>query len=87
VGLPQPNQATDPASLGPSQHTNSCVCRSDAKRVQTVWRSSFMRAADLRFLVGAGEGNRTLMTSLEGVPHHAVRGADLAILMTGSGRC
>jgi hypothetical protein len=34
---------------------------------------------DLGFLVGAGEGNRTLMTSLEGVPHGAVVGADLHV--------
>jgi hypothetical protein len=35
--------------------------------------------ADLGFLVGAGEGNRTLMTSLEGVPYGPVMGADLGI--------
>ena len=28
--------------------------------------SDLVRPVDLRFLVGAGEGNRTLMTSLEG---------------------
>jgi hypothetical protein len=41
---------------------------------------------DLGFLVGAGDGNRTRMASLEGVPQHAVMGADQPIVMTGGGR-
>jgi hypothetical protein len=41
---------------------------------------------DLVFLGGAGEGNRTLMTSLEGVPRRAVMGADLHVGVTGSSR-
>jgi hypothetical protein len=43
---------------------------------------SGLLACDLGFRVGAGEGNRTLMTSLEGVPQQAVTSPDLAILMT-----
>jgi hypothetical protein len=41
---------------------------------------------DLQFWVGAGEGNRTLMTSLEGVPHRAVVGADLHVGVAGGNR-
>jgi hypothetical protein len=41
---------------------------------------------DLRFLDGAGEGNRTLMTSLEGVPPGAVVGADLHVGVSGGSR-
>jgi hypothetical protein len=41
---------------------------------------------DLGFWVGAGEGNRTLMTSLEGVPHGAVVGADLHVGVAGGSR-
>ena len=41
---------------------------------------------DLGFWVGAGEGNRTLMTSLEGVPHGAIVGADLYLGVAGSNR-
>jgi hypothetical protein len=36
--------------------------------------------------VRAGEGNRTLMASLEGVPQHPVMGTDLRIVMTGGSR-
>ena len=43
------------------------------------------RPPDLRFWVGAGEGNRTLMTSLEGVPHAAVVGADLHVGVSAGG--
>jgi hypothetical protein len=39
-----------------------------------------------RLLAGAGEGNRTLMTSLEGVPHRAVVGADLHVGVAGGSR-
>ena len=35
------------------------------------------RAAACGLVFGAGEGNRTLMTSLEGVPSIAVRAAEL----------
>jgi hypothetical protein len=41
---------------------------------------------DLGWDHGAGEGNRTLMTSLEGVPHRAVVGADLRIGVSDSNR-
>jgi hypothetical protein len=41
---------------------------------------------DLGFWIGAGEGNRTLMTSLEGVPRMAVVGADLHVRLAGSSR-
>ena len=41
---------------------------------------------DLVFLGGAGEGNRTLMTSLEGVPRIAVEGADLHAGVSAGGR-
>ncbi len=41
---------------------------------------------DLGFLVGAGEGNRTLMTSLEDVPRTAVMGPVLQLRVTGGDR-
>ena len=41
---------------------------------------------DLVFLGGAGEGNRTLMTSLEGVPRMAVVGAGLRVRVSGDDR-
>src|ERR1700675_2077039 len=45
--MPQLNHAADspPRALAPClQHRNSRVCRSDAKRMETVWRSSMVRA-------------------------------------------
>ena len=41
---------------------------------------------DLGLWVGAGEGDRTLMTSLEGVPHRAVVGADLHVGVAAGSR-
>jgi hypothetical protein len=38
-------------------------------------------SADLGFRVGAGELNRTIMTSLEGVPRHARIPCDLRIVL------
>ena len=38
-------------------------------------------------LVGAARRNRTLMTSLEGVPHRAVTAPDLRIVVTGAASC
>jgi hypothetical protein len=35
----------------------------------------------------AGDGNRTRMTSLEGVPHRAVTAPDLRIVVTGAASC
>lgn len=52
-------------------------------------RDYFPNGTDLRScenLVGAGEGSRTLMTSLEGVPQRCRRGADLAIWVSMSTR-
>src|SRR5262252_9506387 len=43
-----------------------CVARTSRLRRAVVPHSDLVRPVDLRFLVGAGEGNRTLMTSLEG---------------------
>jgi hypothetical protein len=40
-------------------------------------------AADLGRSVGAGDGNRTRMTSLDGVPHRAVTVPGLRISVTG----
>ena len=44
------------------------------------------QGCDLGISVGAGEGNRTLMTSLEGVPPMAVVGAGLRIRVSDSNR-
>src|SRR6266581_5365963 len=41
---------------------------------------------DLRWSRRAGEGNRTLMTSLEGVPPMAVAGAGLRVRVPGGDR-
>jgi hypothetical protein len=43
-------------------------------------------AAELGFRVGAGEGNRTLMTSLEGVTQRGDIGPDLLLGMLASDR-
>jgi hypothetical protein len=51
----------------------------------TDHQGNLLRLGDLGFLVGAGEGNRTLMTSLEGCPHTVVMGSDLGVrLAVGS---
>jgi hypothetical protein len=42
--------------------------------------------ADLRFSVGAGDGNRTRITSLEGVPGRAVVGPGLQVQVPGGVR-
>jgi hypothetical protein len=49
-------------------------------------RSYLDHGSELRIRVGAGEGNRTLMTSSEGVPRMAVTGADLRVWLSGSDR-
>jgi dihydrofolate reductase len=41
----------------------------------------------LVYSVGAGDRDRTGMTSLEGVPQHAVMGSDLGVRFTGGCRC
>jgi hypothetical protein len=41
---------------------------------------------DLGFLPGAGEGNRTIMTSLEGVPDIVVMGSDLGVRAAAGSR-
>jgi hypothetical protein len=48
----------------------------------TRWRYPLLRSGP----IGSGEGNRTLMTSLEGVPHRAVMGADLHVEVSDSNR-
>jgi len=45
-----------------------------------------LRPSDLGLHAGAGEGNRTLMTSLEGCPHIVVMGSDLGIRVAAGSR-
>lgn len=63
-------------------------------RIGTSERDGFLMALprlgctdlELEFRVGAGEGNRTLMTSLEGCPHILVTGSDLGIRVAAGSR-
>jgi hypothetical protein len=54
-----------------------CVARSQYREAAVDRQRARAMAAELGFLVGAGEGNRTLMTSLEGVPERERIGLDL----------
>jgi hypothetical protein len=61
------------------------VCGTNcAPRLRPIKIEGGGTCSDLAFCDGAGEGNRTLMTSLEGVPALPVEAAELAVSVAPS---